>query len=163
MPATVPLPYDPPAEGEPVAVPGGPYTGNVNVPITFDGSGSYDSDDTDEIVSYLWNCGDGSEPVETTDPTIPYTYTAAGTYTVTLTVTDNEEFKNTNSTVATISGDAVLDLDIVAFKVSKTAAVNKPISIQLSVENPGPVLGQALATVTGTRDGIQVYKRDLNV
>ena len=161
VPATVPLPYDPPVNGMPVAIPGGPYAGFVNVPITFDGSGSYDSDDIgDGIVSYAWDFGDGATG---TGMTAQHTYTVAGTYIVSLTVTDGEDDTNTNSTIATISGNAVLDLDIAAFKVTKSVGVGRPISIQVSVENPGTVLGQALATVVGTQDGLQVYKWSLNV
>ncbi|MBS3954710.1 MAG: PKD domain-containing protein [Methylomicrobium sp.] len=160
VPGNVPLPYDPPVAGEPVAIPGGPYTGNVNVPITFDGSGSYDSDDTDVIDQYVWTFGDGTTgPGEVAE----HTYTMPGTFTVTLTVTDDEGRTNTNSTIATISGNAVLDLDISAFKVTKAQSVGKPVSIQLTVENPGTVLGQALATVVGTQNGKVVYKWNLNV
>jgi mono/diheme cytochrome c family protein len=121
VPAAVPLPYDPPIDGMPVADPYGPYAGNVNVPITFDGSGSYDSDETNVIVSYLWDFGDGTE-VYTEASTVEHTYTQQGTYIVSLTVTDDEGDTNTNSTIATISGDAVLDLDIAAFKVTKSAS-----------------------------------------
>jgi hypothetical protein len=159
VPAGVTLPYDPPAGGDPVAVPGGPYSGNVDVPISFDGTGSYDSDGG-EIVSYTWDFGDGL----TGDGATPlHTFTAAGTYNVTLTVVDDEGVSNSNSTTATISGDAVLDLDIDTFKVTKSQKVNKAISIQLSVENPGPVLGQAIATVTGVMGGEEVYTWSLNV
>ena len=80
-----------------------------------------------------------------------------------LTVTDDEGATNTNSTIATISGNAVLDLDIAAFKVTKSTSVGKPISLSLSVENPGTVLGQALATVVGTQGGVEVYRWSLNV
>jgi PKD repeat protein len=162
VPASVPLPYDPPVGGEPVAIPVVASTNlNVNVPITFDGSGSYDSDDIgDGIVSYAWDFGDGATG---NGMVAQHTYTLPGTYTVTLTVTDGEDMTDTNSTSVTISGDAVLDLDIVAFKVTKSASVGKPISISLSVENPGTVLGQALATVVGTQNGSEVYRWSLNV
>jgi PKD repeat protein len=161
VPSSVPLPHDPPIDGDPVADPNGPYAGYVNIPITFDGSGSYDSDEIgDGIVIYLWDFGDQSTD---TGMTAQHTYTLPGTYIVNLTVTDDEGVTNTNSTIATISGDAVLDLDIAAFKVTKSVSAGKPISISLSVENPGTVLGQAFATVTGTQNGVQVYKWSLNV
>jgi PKD repeat protein len=161
VPATIPLPYDPPVYGEPVAVPGGPYAGFVNVPITFDGSGSYDSDAIGEgIVSYAWDFGDGT----TGDgKTANHTYLLADTYIVSLTVTDGEGETNTNSAIATISAKAVLDLDPVALKVIRSTTVGTLIAVRLSVENPGTVLGQALATVTGTQNGVQVYKWRLNV
>lgn len=158
-PVGVPLPFDPPTDGAPVADPGGPYTGNVNVPITFDGSASYDSDGGD-IVSYEWDFGDGTIG---TGIMPQHTYVSAGTFIVTLTVTDDEGSTNTNQTTATISGDAVLDLDIAALKVSRTGRVGKSVSIELAVENGGTVLGQAFATVVGMQDGQQVYSWRLNV
>lgn len=159
-PSTVPLPYDPPVGGMPVAIPGGPYVGFVNVPLTFDGSGSYDSDATNVIASYAWDFGDGTTG---TGMTPQHTYTLPGTYIVTLTVTDDEGQTNFASTTATISGNAVLDLDIASFSVSNSVKVGKAVAIKLTVENPGPVLGQALATVTGVQDGMQVYTWNLNV
>lgn len=160
VPSSVPVPYDPPAGGEPVADPNGPYTGNVNVPLTFDGSGSYDSDETDVIVAYDWSFGDG----QTGTGMMPeHTYAAPGTYLVTLTVTDDEGQMNTATSSAAISGDSVLDLDIAAFKVDRTARVGKEITIELAVTNDGEVLGQALATVTGAQNGEPVYMWSLNV
>ena len=158
--AGVPLPYDPPVGDEPVAVPGGPYVGNVNVPLTFDGSGSYDSDATNVIHEYSWNFGDGATG---TGMTAQHTYTLAGNYMVSLTVVDDEGMSSTNSTIVTVSGNAVLDLDPVALKVTKSTGVGKPISLQLAVENPGTVLGQALATLVGTQNGVEVYRWSLNV
>ena len=160
VPAGVPLPYDPPTGGDPVAVPGGPYSGYVNVPITFDGSASYDSDATNVIVSYTWDFGDGTTGE---GAVTQHTYTVAGTYTVTLTVVDDEGMSSTNSTTAAVSAASVLDLDIAALKVTSSVRLGKAISIQLSVENPGTVLGQALATVEGWQNGVRVYSWSLNV
>lgn len=159
VPVGVPLPYDPPAGGDPVAMPGGPYSGYVNVPLTFDGSASYDSDGG-AIASYTWDFGDGNtgEGMVT-----QHTYTMEGTYTVSLMVVDDEGASNTASTTAAISGSSVLDLDIATLKVTKSQRVGKPISIQLVVENPGTVLGQALATVVGEQDGVTIYNWHLNV
>jgi len=81
----------------PVANAGGPYSGTVNVAMTFDGSASTDSDGS--IVSYSWNFGDGNTATGVS-PT--HTYLAAGTFNVTLTVTDDVGDTGTNSTTATI-------------------------------------------------------------
>ena len=52
----------------------------------FDGSTSTDPDGT--IAGYAWNFGDGTPRAPVANPT--HTYAAAGTYTVTLTVTDDD-------------------------------------------------------------------------
>jgi PKD repeat protein len=68
---------------------------------SFDGSGSNDPDGT--IASYAWNFGDSTTG---TGATVPHTYAASGTFTVTLTVTDNQggtKSATTNVTVAPIA------------------------------------------------------------
>jgi len=88
----------PPANEVPVADAGGLYSGEEGVAIDFDGSGSSDSDGT--IESYAWVFGDGgTAAVESPS----YTYTAAGEYTVTLTVTDDEGATDDDETTATIT------------------------------------------------------------
>ena len=63
--------------------------------VQFDGSGSSDPDGT--ITTYSWSFGDGSNA---SGVTRYHQYTSAGTYTVSLTVTDNQGA--TNSTTRTI-------------------------------------------------------------
>jgi len=87
-----------PPNQPPVSDPNGPYTGTEGVPLSFNGSGSYDPDGT--IVSYAWNFGDGNTST-VVNPT--HTYAQNGTYTVTLTVTDNEGATDTSTTTATIA------------------------------------------------------------
>ena len=82
----------------PVADPNGPYSADVGVNISFDGSGSSD-DGT--IVEYQWDFGDGTALGMGVTPT--HTYGAAGTYTVTLTVTDDGGLTDTGTTMATIA------------------------------------------------------------
>ena len=81
----------------PVADANGPYSGTVNIPLTLDGTGSSDLDGT--IVSYDWNFGD--DTTGTSDsPT--HTYLSGGTFTVTLTVTDDAGDTDADSSIATI-------------------------------------------------------------
>jgi len=82
----------------PVAHTGGPYAGKVNASLTFNASGSYDSDGT--ITSYSWDFGDGNTG---SGIVAEHSYTQAGTYTVTVTVTDNESSQTTNTTLVIIT------------------------------------------------------------
>jgi PKD repeat protein len=66
----------------PVADANGPYTGTQDVALTFDGSGSTDDYG---IAEYAWAFGDGNTGSGVTPS---HTYTSAGAFTVTLTVTD---------------------------------------------------------------------------
>jgi len=72
-------------------------SGTVPLTVTFGSSGSYDPDGT--IVSYLWNFGSGA----TSNLASPsYTFSTAGTFTVTLTVTDNDGLSATASVGITV-------------------------------------------------------------
>jgi len=82
----------------PVADPDGPYSGKIGEPIQFDGSGSYDPDG--DSLTYSWNFGDGNSG-SGVSPT--HTYEKAGTYVVTLTVTDEHGATGSGSTQATIT------------------------------------------------------------
>jgi PKD repeat protein len=62
-----------------------PSKGIAPLTTTFDASASSDSDGT--IVSYLWAFGDGSDPA--TGMRVDHVYTTAGSYTATLTITDD--------------------------------------------------------------------------
>ncbi len=74
--------------------PSSTYVGDL---VSLDGSTSFDSDGT--IANYSWNFGDGSSA---NGPTTSHPYSAAGTYTVTLTVTDNEGSTRASSQAVTI-------------------------------------------------------------
>jgi len=65
--------------------------------ITFNASASYDPDGT--ITSYFWNLGDGTNA---TGISTSHAYSENGTYTVTLTITDNEGATGSTSAAKTI-------------------------------------------------------------
>lgn len=69
----------------------------VGAQVSFDGGASTDPDGT--VVVYAWNFGDGTPAGS--GPNVTHTYASAGTYTATLTVTDN--LGTTNSDIATIT------------------------------------------------------------
>ncbi|MBC7099501.1 PKD domain-containing protein [Candidatus Bipolaricaulota bacterium] len=70
----------------------------VNQWITFDATSSYDPDGS--IVSYAWDFGDGATA---TGSRVTKRYTTAGTYTVTLTVTDNRGATGSASQTITVT------------------------------------------------------------
>jgi serine protease len=67
---------------------------------SFDGRGSTDPDGT--IVGYSWDFGDGATA---TGSTADHTYGTDGSYTVTLTVTDDDGATGTDSQTVTVAGD----------------------------------------------------------
>jgi PKD repeat protein len=95
----VPLGVVLPTNGAPVASfvvsPSAPLTQTA---VTFDGSGSYDLDG--RIVSYAWNFGDGSTG---TGSPVQHQYALGGSYSVTLTVTDDRGLTNAKSQSITVA------------------------------------------------------------
>ncbi len=85
------------ANQPPIADPGDAYFANDGEAVMFDGRGSSDPDGS--IVSYAWNFGDSARSTEM-NPS--HTYAAAGSYTVSLTVTDNQGLTGTAMTSVTI-------------------------------------------------------------
>jgi YD repeat-containing protein len=91
----------------PVAEAGGPYTAAVNTAIQLDGRGSTDADG--QIYGYNWNFGDGTTG---TGGTPSHIYSSPGTYTVSLTVTDNQGFVSSSDTsTVTVIAAAAARLD----------------------------------------------------
>jgi PKD repeat protein len=86
----------------PTAVLAGPYSGTPGTAIDFSGSSS--SDPQGEVLTYSWNFGDGGT---SSSANAQHTYVAAGTYSVTLTVTDTSGLSNTATTKATVGSPPV--------------------------------------------------------
>jgi len=74
-----------------------PQNPAIDEEITFDASSSYDSDG--EIVAYEWNFGDGNAD---SGKVVTHSYVAEGSYTVTLTVTDNGGLTDSISKVVAV-------------------------------------------------------------
>ena len=82
----------------PVANAGGPYSGFVGSPVTFNGSGSSDPDG--DAVAYAWDFGDGG----TASGSNPmHVYGLAGSYNVSLHVSDPAALADDDVTTATIA------------------------------------------------------------
>ena len=81
----------------PIAHHGGPYSGFVLQNMKLNGSRSVDLDGT--ITNYTWDFGDGTTGV---GDIVYHTYFSSGTYTIKLTVTDEQGRNGTNQTTVTI-------------------------------------------------------------
>ncbi|MEM1453122.1 MAG: S8 family serine peptidase [Planctomycetota bacterium] len=93
------LAVDPPTTNNPPVADAGPsQSGLVGDVLTFDGTGSFDPD-SDPIVSYVWDFGDGTSD---TGAVVTKSYGNAGSYLVTLTVSDGSLTGN-DATTVTIS------------------------------------------------------------
>jgi PKD repeat protein len=82
----------------PTAVISGPATGKVSKSLSFSGSGS--SAGSGQIIKYSWSFGDGHSGSE---ENVSHTYSKAGVYTITLTVTNSDNLTATTTHVVTIS------------------------------------------------------------
>ena len=82
----------------PVANAGPAQSAQTLTSLTFNGSGSSDPDGT--IASYAWTFGDGGSA---SGMTVSHSYASAGTYTATLTVTDNLGATGSATAAVTIS------------------------------------------------------------
>ena len=64
-------------------------SGPAPLTVTFNGANSSDPDSIDNIASYTFNFGDGTDDVVQNSPTITHTFTEGGFYSVKLVVTDS--------------------------------------------------------------------------
>ncbi len=129
-----------------------PTTGTVPLTVSFDGSGSSDADGT--IVSYTWNFGDGGS--QTGGSTAARTYSSPGTYTATLTVTDNAGLTDTRSVTITAQQAATIKtLSIAGIAMSlrtfRKDEADALAQITVRDKDGNPVSG---ATVTGAWSGV---------
>ena len=86
----------------PSANPDGPYYAEVDESISFDGTGSTDSDGS--ISSYDWDFGDGNTA---TGSNPNHSYQNSGEYTVSLTVRDDAGDQDTETTTASINNPPI--------------------------------------------------------
>ena len=117
-----------------VQVTGGQTTGQAPFSVTFDGSGSTDSDGT--IVSHAWDFGDGTDSGET----VSHTFNTPGTYNVALTVTDDQ---------------GATDNDYVSIEVTATPDTEAPEDPSNLVAS-APAYNQVNLTWNASDDNVEV-------
>jgi serralysin len=126
-----------------------PTSGFAPLLVNFTGSGSYDPDGS--IVSYAWTFGDGSSS-SAQNPS--RTYSAPGTYTATLTVTDNRGGSGTASTQIVVSQNPALVMRIGSITmalVSSSSGSSARATVRILNASGQPVQG---ATVSGNWTGL---------
>ncbi len=79
-----------------------PWYGNAPLTVSFDAGSSFDF--TGSIVSYSWNFGDGNTA---SGMTVHHTFTQAGNYTVTLTVTNSANLSTSDSVLIQVTDPAL--------------------------------------------------------
>ncbi|MCJ8270312.1 MAG: PKD domain-containing protein, partial [Psychrosphaera sp.] len=83
---------------DPIAQSNGSYKGTVGQAISFSSAGSTDADG--DIATYHWDFGNGDSSAQANPA---YTYTASGTFEVTLTVTDSNGVAISDSTAVSVT------------------------------------------------------------
>ncbi|MDX9841719.1 MAG: PKD domain-containing protein, partial [Desulfobulbus sp.] len=114
-PAPEPTPATPPS----AVISSSTAMGPATLQVTFDGTGSKAASGA-SITGYAWSFGDGST---TTGASAAHSYTKAGTYTASLTVTDTQGLTNSASTPIVVTAPVV-----VANKPPTAAATATPTS-----------------------------------
>lgn len=94
-----------------------PATGTAPLTVIFDGSRSTDPDGT--VASWAWAFGDGGSA---TGARMAHVYTAPGTYTASLTVTDNSAASaTTTSAIVVTAASVAAPTNLVATAISRSA------------------------------------------
>jgi PKD repeat protein len=122
----------------PVAVPGGPYTATEGSALSLNGTGSFDPDG--DTLTYAWD-GHGDGVFENaTSPTPTVTFAHAGTFPVTLQVSDGTltHTATTSVTVQNVPPTVTLGPDV-------TLNLGTPFTFTTTFTDPGP--GPWLGTV----------------
>jgi len=106
-------PAQPPIAGLQASV----TSGSAPLAVNFSSQGSSDHDGT--IVSYHWNFGDGGT---SGDPNPAHVYTSVGTFTATLTVTDNQALTNSASVVISVGSSGNLVAPVITQQPANQSA-----------------------------------------
>ncbi|HMI32153.1 MAG TPA: PKD domain-containing protein, partial [Candidatus Limnocylindrales bacterium] len=132
----------------PTANAGGPYSGTIGSPVSFDGTASTDPDG--DSLTYAWDFGDGGTGSGSTPM---HTYAAAGPYTVTLTVTDTGGLSDADVTTANITNEVparVFTSGSVRLASGKPKQCFQIEPIGGDYSNSDVVLASIVATYNGT-------------
>jgi len=141
----------------------------ANREVTFNASMSYDIDGV--IISYAWNFGDSSTTT-TTQPSTTHIYKKAGTFLVTLTVTDDNIIsKNTTQsiTIQKLATTTTISTAATTIRVDSTTAINgkvagaeSPVNVTILQTTYGKGVWTTLTHLQTDPSGIFSYNHSLH-
>ena len=109
-----------------------PTSGNAPLTVSFNAANSSDPDAGDSIASYTFNFGDGSAAETKTTSSFSHTYTAVGSYTARLVVTDTRGESSTNAVQQVIEVVQATGGEVTAFSFIERRDV--PVNTFISSE-----------------------------
>ena len=123
-----------------------PTQANVNDPINFDASGSYDNDGS--ITTYQWDFGDGSSSDQAT---VQHSYSQANTYTYTLTVTDDKGATNqaTGQVVISQTSSSKVTANPSSGSINPGGSQTITLTLDASTVTEGHYVGQVNISTNG--------------
>ena len=127
-----------------IASPTASGTYHEGTEVSFLSTGSTDPDGT--IVSYNWTFGDGNT---STLANTTHIYATADTYTVTLTVTDDDGATNSTTVTVTVS-PAIVQIN--SWTLPSTGTRGTSISATVTIENTGTETTWFVVSISGTQD-----------
>ena len=128
-----------------------PTSGTAPLTVSFVGSSSYDPDGA--IASYVWNFGDGTS---STLSNVSHTYSTAGTYNASLTVTDNSGAQSVGTVTIVVSAVPVtstktVNVSSMAISWVKSSSTTGYVSCTLKVvDQTGKAVSRATVALTAT-------------
>ncbi len=123
-----------PANADPVADAGGPYSVDEGGTVILDGSASSDADGT--VVDYAWDCeDDGVVDQSGASPTVSCTYDDDGAVVARLTVTDDEGATDEATATVTVAN---LDPALGTVQPPADVAEGQVVAFTATASDPGP-------------------------
>jgi hypothetical protein len=119
----------------PVSDPGGPYNAPPNGTITLDGTGSYDIDPGDSIVSYAWDLDNDGFYDDSTAPTPSFTAgpTPGTLYPICLKVTDSFGKTDIACTTVDVISTVAINIDIYPNRVPNRVFLSRNYTLYVAV------------------------------